>query len=489
MKILVRKINIPALIILLFISLVGYLSLKNTLGFYFYSDDYAVLYHHINNLTYFPPFYTYVPKFYGWIYDLFGLNPKPYFVLAIISHIIASFSLFFYTYKLTKQKPIALFASLIFSTGYIGLESFSQMNTATIDSGNVFFTIVMLIFQKQFLETKKIKYYLFTLLVFYLGLILFPFRAFQMIMFLFFADLVLTFRWSGFKDSLIWLYDIIKRNTPFLGIYFLLGIGEYGGNYLGKFITNYNSELERLFFSIPGNMVLPSSIVSNIPREVVGLFLSIIVLVIVFAIKKHADLSKGLLLSLVFTHAGFIGFFILLPTFDANAEVNRYLTLSFASFSMMVSILIYTLILSFSEQKKVILYLIFIIPYVIFLANLSFNYQKSFVEDRSIHAEKIFTDLKNYVPAIDPDKTNIFYFEVFQESEIIVRFGTSIQVAYMDPRASLATHYRVPIEKIVLIYDEEEYKKRLDHLKDDEVIYEFHYDKDGLHKTLYNNQI
>ena len=185
MKTLVRKINISTLIILLFISLVGYLSLKNTLGFYFYSDDYAVLYHHINNLTYYPPFYTYVPKFYGWIYDLFGLNPKPYFVLAMISHIIASLSLFFYTYKLTKQKIIALFASLIFSTGYIGLESFSQMNTATIDSANVFFTIMMLIFQKQFFETKKIKYYLFTLLVFYLGLILFPFRAFQMILFLF----------------------------------------------------------------------------------------------------------------------------------------------------------------------------------------------------------------------------------------------------------------------------------------------------------------
>ncbi len=486
MNILKRTLNSSSLLIFLAISLASFMALKNTLDFYFYSDDYAVLFHHINNITYYPPFYTYVPKFYGWIYDLSGLNPRPYFTLSILAHIIASFTLYLYTYKLTKQKIVALFASLIFSTGYIGVESFSQMNTATVDSLNVFFTILLLIYQMKYFEARKISYYLMYIIIFYLGMILFPFRAFQMILFLLAADLILTFRLGNLKQYLKWVSELIKRNLPFLAIYFILGVGSYGNSFLGKFIGNFTTENRGLFFSVYGNMIFPNSVFPDLPKDFIGIISAITIVVIVFAIKKYKDLSRGLLLSLIFTFSGFIGFFMLLPSFDANAEVNRYLSLSFASFAISISLITYVILKNFSEQKKIMLYIIILVPYVVWLSNLSFSYQKKFVEERSNHARKLFSDIKKFVPVIEKEKQNIFYFEVFNEGNILGRFDTSIQVAYMDPRVSLATHYLVPYEKINIILDKDDFEKELGNTNSKRNIYTFYYDKDGLHRTMYN---
>ncbi len=485
MKITRRNLGISSLFVLLVIILVSYLSLKNTLDFYFYSDDYAVLYHHINDLKYYPPFYTFVPKFYGWIYDIFGLNPKPFFLFGIITHVFASMSVYLFVEKFTKNKIIAFFSSLIFATGYIGIESFSQMNTASVDNLNVFLTMLLLISNIYYLETRSKIYYFISLGIFSLGLVLFPFRAFQMLFFLILMDLVISLSTKKLKTTKSWVRFFIMRNLVFVFLYFISGVALYGGGMLGKFIKSFSFENFSLFFSVIGNMVLPKSINSDAPKDLVGICFTIIIISFVVFFRKNILLSKSLLLSLIFLIGGFLGFFILLPSFDANAELNRYLSLSFVGFSMIPPILLSLLCLRLSKERLVMVLCVFLVSYTIILMNLSFNHQENFVRDRSVHAEKLFSDLKQFVPRVDPYKMSVFYFDVFQESTMIVRFDSSIQVAFMDPRASFSVHYKVPFEKISIILNKKDLEKKLKNSANYN-IYTFYYDKDGLRKTLYN---
>ncbi len=476
---MIKRIYLQIILVFLAITLVSLISLQNTFNFYFYSDDYAVLYHHINNLTYYPPFYTYVPKFYGWIYDLYGLNPKPYFTFSVFAHVLAAFSLYFYTYRITKQKIIALFSALIFSTGYIGIESFTQMNTATVDSLNVFFTMLALIFQINYFEKKKIKNYLIMLLIFFLCLVVFPFRAFQMVIFLLLADLILNLDLiSNFKIR-NYATDFIKRNLPILIIYFLLGVGAYGNNIFEMFLKNFVTENRSLFFSVFGNMILPNKINPDYPKDFIGIIFTISVIILGIVIKKNKNLSKSIFLSLLFSYAGFVGFFLLLPSFDANFEVNRYLSLSFAGFSVLISTLVYSLVFKFSEQKKVMLYIIILIPYIVLLANLSFFHQKKFVDERSNYAKKIFVDLVKLTPQLDSKSKSIFYFRLNPEEKSSIWFESAVLVAYMPSKTSLAVHFNKKIDDIDLIMDKNSKLLIPSNLNGD--MYFYKYDYNGLH--------
>src|SRR3989344_371625 len=117
-----KKIKLVIPFILL--GIVTFFSLGKTLSYHFFTDDYAFLYYLGKNLDFGWP-YTYVSSLFKPVYNLFGTEPFPYLLLAIVTYFLAGITVYFTARQLTQNKLVATLSSLIFATGYIGLEQFS----------------------------------------------------------------------------------------------------------------------------------------------------------------------------------------------------------------------------------------------------------------------------------------------------------------------------------------------------------------------------
>lgn len=478
-------IKVPKRIIVVVLVLIGiiiYLSLKNTLNFYFYTDDYAVLYHLQNNIPYIHPFYDFVPKLYSPLYQVFGLNSFPYFFFSLFSHFLASFAIYLLLNKVTQNKLISLFSSLIFATGYIGIDSFTQMNTGPVDNLNIIFTALMLLFTISFLESRRCLFYFLSLIIFSLSVYLFPFRSFVMILLLLTTDFLFGFKKLGFDYLPKHIGKVVVRNLPFLAAYYIRGLATYGVGAFHSFTNNLSLETARLFFAIPGNMLIPSSLNLNIDAWKSGIIFSIsIMLIYLFSKKKFPVLSRALLLSFVFLIEGFIGFFILLPVFDSNAEVNRYLSVSFFAYSTVITLSWFLVIkLIFRSKNNILLFFlpVFLVIGFIFM---SLNYQGHLVKERSNYAKQFFNELKGELPTINKNGKKIFYFDTANYFPVPQRFGPILLGAYMPSEATLAVHYKLPIEKLSIIKNFDEISK-----SQSMNFYTFYYDEKGLVNTTDN---
>src|SRR3989344_5960285 len=191
-----------------FLFIIVFVSLSSTLKYYFYSDDYSMLYHLQNNITPEWP-YAFVPLIFKPIYKLFGLMPEPYALLGILTYFLVTFLLYLLVFSVVKKKLIAFFAAALFATGYIGLDQFTQLAVSSVNNLSNIFICVSLIVYSQFIQAKKKLYYFLTLALFTLTMIVFPFRVFPLLLFMPTAHAFLTLKLNLKPSTLKQLFLII----------------------------------------------------------------------------------------------------------------------------------------------------------------------------------------------------------------------------------------------------------------------------------------
>lgn len=474
-------------------------SVGKTLQYYFYVDDYSVLYHTQHNIPHGWPYHNYILVF-SPVYRFFGLRAEAFLTLGILTFFFASLGVYFFIKILTKNNLIAMLSSLIFATGHIGVDQFTMAMVSSINNLSIINVSLTLILFILWLDTRKWRFYLLTMLMFWFSLKAFPGRAFPLVLFLPTIEVILSFKLEHPVKICKKFFLMVVRFLPFLLIAYRLGILSYGtkGGQLyahSKILALFTLASIKELFALLGRFVLLKPLIKvfgfsppRVPYSRVGFtfFSEVILIALVFSfIKKYSRLGRSLLIVLFLTIEGYIGFLLLLG-FVAISQVNRYLTIAFLGYSAIFPILIYLLVGKLSDfvKRERLKWLVPVLasPLIIIMALLSREYEQEIVQDRSLPTRQFFRQLKNYLPSIS--SKNIFYFDHADYYPVASRFGSILLGAGMPKEATLAVQYQVPLESVEIIDD---FDALVAALKNNEVnidnVHTFYYNQTGLHQT------
>ena len=449
-------------------------SLGNTLQYYFYTDDFAFLYYLGNNFNFGWPYNMVLPLFRP-VYNLFGINALPYFSLALITYLLASVSVYFFAKHLTYNKLVAFLSSLIFATGYIGLEQFNMIAVSIINNLNIINVCITLIFLIKWIETKKLRYYFLTLFMFWFSMWLFPYRAYPLILFLPTLEFVKSFQLGNVIKMAKQFVFLVLRYVPFVLVASRHGVFSYGTHgtenidlfYLlnpnSKIFTLFNFDFFKELFAILGRLVFikpVSDIFAVVPDQnfysLAGFTFALLIIStsLFLFFGKNSGYGRSLLVVLFLTIEGYVGNMFLNVDFDANGPINRYLTISFISFSVIFPLFLFIIIDKFEKfkwiNKKWIL-ISLVILVVLNFASLSRKYENFIIEERSLPTKSFYKQIKTYIPSLSNSSYNVFYFDKALYHPISSRFGNVLLSAAMSNDVNLAVPYGVNIESIKIV--------------------------------------
>lgn len=501
-----KKLKIISFLILL--GIIVLYSIGTTLQYYFYTDDYVFLYYLRNNLNFGWP-YSSVLSIFRPIYQIFGINPLPYFTMAVISYFFAAVSVFLFTKFLTKNTLIAVLSSSIFATGYIGLDQFSMIAVSIINNLNVINVCITLILLIKFIETKKYKYYFLTLFMFWFSLLLFPYRAYPLVLLLPTLEIIRTFEFKNISYLFKKYAFLVIRYIPFIFVGIQRGIFSYGTHGTenvdklnlissdSKVYTLIYFDFFKELFAVLGKFILikpVSDLLGYIPSQdfysLVGFltFLIAFLISILLLISKKDLKGKNLLILSFIVIESYIGNMFLNVDFDANGPVNRYLTISFAFFAPFFIFLLYIILeklerIKFLEKKKLLI--ISTILIILSLSSLSRNYTASAVEERSKPSRKFFQELKAFVPTLSDSNYNIFYFDRASYSPVSSRFDHVLLSAAMGNSVNLALPYNISVNSVKIVDNYEDFIRLVLYPPKGRNVnyYSFYNDENGLHET------
>lgn len=480
------------------------ISLFPTLKYYFYSDDYSMLYHLQNNITPQWP-YQFVPLIYKPIYKLFGLMPEPYALLGVLTYFLVTFLVYLLVFSIVKKRLIAFFAALLFATAYVGLDQFTQLAVSSVNNlSNVFICIALIIYLR-FIQTKKKIYYFLCLPIFILTMIVFPFRVFPLLLFMPTAHALLTLKLNLKLSNLKSLFFIIFLQSPFLLIAYFSGIFSYGSNpETATVIPNFNLWKSFLVFLSPqflteipriiGRFILPETVATFVFKTVITqaqyfsiglifILLTVVLGIVYFSHRSYQRLSRGMLFFLIVTIGGYIGNLLVLPSFDSNGQVNRYLNLSFIGYSALFSTIAYVAIVYALKKFKIspnFAYFSFMAIAILSSLSQSITYEREILSERSIPSRNFYKELLRYVPNIS-NKT-IFFFDNADYFPVYSRFGNIMVGAYLPREAALAVHYKKNLNLVKIPNSFNEFKTEIKK-SPNQNFYTFYYDEKGLRNT------
>lgn len=491
------------------LGVIVFFSLGKTLQYYFYTDDYADLYHVQHNYSLGPPYDNVVPFFIP-LYKLFGINALPYFSLALFTYFLASIGVYFFVKKLTGNKAIAFLSSGIFATGYIGLDHFTMIAISIIDNINIINISITLILLLFWIDTKKLRYYILTFLMFWFSMWLFSFRAFPLILFLPTLDFFVGFRLGKVTKMIKQLLFLVIRYIPFIlitsrqyGFFpYLFGIGKIGDISSFTSLTNNHSQiftilnfdfLKELFATL-GSFFLIKPIsnilgfVSNQSFMLMGFIFFIAIIIISFLSfkRKYSRYTQSLFAVLILSIESYIGFMVLDIHLFGNNPVNRYLTTAFLFFSAAIPLFLFLVLNKIEKwinKKKALLILIILI--ICNFAFLSRIYEGAIIQNRSIPAKNFFRELKAEIPNLSNDTYNIFYFDSALYYPVFSRFGSVLASALMDNSVNLAVPYKISKDSIKITNTFEEFLRLVTNPPEGRKVayYTFYVDENGLHNT------
>ena len=501
--------KIKSLLPFILLGVVVFFSLGKTLSYYFFTDDYAFLYYLGHNLDFGWP-YTYVLYLFRPVYNLFGTDPFLYLLLAIVTYFLAGVAVYFIAKQLTQNRLVATLSSLIFATGYIGLEQFSLIAVSIINNLNVINVCVTLIIWIKFVRTKKIRYYFFAFLMFGISMTLFPYRAYPLILFLPTIDFFMNLRFDNLKKIISRTALSILRIIPFFLSSSIFGVFSYGPykeeNESGFFdiITNsennvftlINLEFFKELFGVLGKLILVKPVINvlnfapDLNLYALTGFISffVIVLISLILIRKNEDNGRNLLIALFLTIEAYIGNMILHVDFAGNGAVNRYLTIAFLPFSILV-ILLLSVLASKLEKFKIVnkRFAVVVIAFLIIISFsfLSREHEAEVIKERSDPAKSFFKELKVFVPQLSNSSLNVFYFDRASYYPISSRFGNVLLSAAMSNSVNLAVPYGVDIDSIKIVDTFDQFLRFIVYPPEDKNLnyYTFYNNEKGLQNT------
>lgn len=224
----IRK-NFFIIFVLIFLALEVFFSIGKTVQYYFYTDDYALIYHLQNNISYGWP-YHFVSLVYVPVYKLFGSIPEAFTILGITTYFVLVIGVYFLNLIIFKNKLVSLFASAIFATAYVGIDQFTQLAVSTVNNISYFSVCLVLIVYIHFLQKQRKIFYFLSLALFTIVMNFFSFRGFTLVLFIPTIEVILLLEKKNIKIILDDIRFTLLRLIPFMFIGYKFGIFSYGKN-------------------------------------------------------------------------------------------------------------------------------------------------------------------------------------------------------------------------------------------------------------------
>lgn len=494
---------------LLLILVIILLSLGQTMESYFWIDDNALIYklQHLNeNIGYWGkgifgegPYRHIVDQFILF-YPFFRINPQPYFFVGLVLYFTAAVTLYFFVHHLTKKRSIALISSIIFGTGFIGLESILGITNSWQTSRGIIMALITFWLYFKYLKNQKFIYYFLSLILFFFSLDTVFIRAHGLIIALIFFDIVYSESWIGIQS----IIKLLVRIAPFLIVYYTIYLSSLGYVQdlgLWKLFKDALETGKYYLLTIPiqdlGNLFIPDKLsvfidmflykyfhlplpdefsLGSLASGFLFIFANLFLLLKFY--KKENLIVKLLVFSFVWTCANFVGFYAREST-HTLWSTHRYFSYSFIGVSIFWGCFFYFLNKT-KFSKITTLFLVFI---VFLFSFLSIKHQYIFNNDRNIPAKQLFKEFKASIPSMQ--KGSIVYFNIENDPLVSKRYG-----GFFGGMFSEGANYAIYYEGIdymndfLITYDFNDVTKNL---KENKVsldkVYSFYYDAKGLKNT------
>lgn len=473
------------------------------------------------------------------IYKIFGNQSiVPYYALVLIFYYVSTLCVYF-LYSRLFSPLVGRVSAFLFAAGYIASEGFYWLSNSMLHHMSILLITFILYLYNRFFIEKKLKYYLFALVFYWLSAFLVPLRThYFIIIVLFFEFIYFTFK--KFPNSFI---NSILRILPFLYIFYRFFILNADSRALS--VNSYILSVARgefyktfSFFTSLSNLLIPDNIINRLAfGEIPVKFIILILFAVFFCYlfnKKNKKwllvtgstlvctawmfLSKSLytssLLSITKTSSlalylgGIFVYLLSVLYFLMNEKTKRHYL--FLALCVTVSILTYAaygptaffgtthryftnaffflvgllgiVYIYFLRRKDVFGKLICLVILLWGATNIvySFSHQHNLLLTRSIPVANFYKQLKTYLPVIN--KGDILYFDVNDNAQLF--FSQAFSVSSMPETTAIAWRYDIDRYDFEMYTDYDELISVLS--KDNNKIWQlftFYYDKDGLVDT------
>lgn len=422
----------------LLISLSVLVLYGNTITLFFYYDDFERLRDVIENqgnpLFIFEPIYRpgvayFTPIFYlffGSCYKLFGFNPTPFHLMSIITHIVNSCLVCYFTFLLTRQRFLAMAAGIVFAISFNIVDAVIWPS-AYADPIAFLFSIAALVGFYKYLETTKSAYYVITIIFFILALSA-KIQAIFLPIGLFLTELYyLTTAQQKFKTAVLIKYlPFIILNLVYLLLLKLFAPPLDAGSIINLGTILSNILIIPLLYIIPEG-ILPDSILYPLIIDI-GLFIILLVLFFRHSTKNNLIwYGPALLLMGILALLPLKWNFPLYPD-PMNESIRHRLYLGNLGFSILAGAIIHEIYLL--TLNRLTRRALFVCALFVFLTlNLSQLYRiKSAYIKVTSDTEKSLNQLRELITQLPSGKRNI-YIVNFPPNQ---GFGGSIQKLFLN---------------------------------------------------------
>lgn len=193
----------------LLIILISYLVFLPSFNLALFGDDWLAIWRYLqhlgptssgewNHLTYFLTPYGAQDILMGFLKNIYGFDPRYYFIISFLLRLFASFSLYPLVFYLTRSKLATFFAILFFSITIVGLDTTTWVfNMPTYITVGLF-NLALYFFIKSREENQQ-KQFFFAVFFYYFAYIITPIRMHGSLPFLFLLEFFYVLQKKDFK--------------------------------------------------------------------------------------------------------------------------------------------------------------------------------------------------------------------------------------------------------------------------------------------------
>ncbi len=453
------------ILVIIFVALI---SIYKTFSFYFWHDDFSVLYQAVTKECTLPWPYTSYCSLFTFLHSSFGINPRLYFLLGGILFIV--FCLIFYLFlKRIYNSRFSFLLTLLLSTSYLGLgvffESYDSI-TSFLSLGTYFLALIFL--HDGISDAKRRIRIFYSLAIFALSIVVLHARSATYI----FPYLTLIFLYakniSFVKKSLLSLLSIAT---------YIVFFNSRGESTLVKLLleTNFYDKLTIFIKNLVNGLFTDYLSIfftfSEKLKLVVGITLLLFFVIVSFKIIKNKKLnSRAFIFGLVTTFAFYLPYAL---RYDSVLTTNhRYFWPVWLGLLILLGNYLHLRII-----RTILVVLIFL---GIFQAN--YYFEKFSLE--SYDRQTFYEQIESQLGAIT--KRTTIYIDT-SESQY-QKVSDFFRVGAFPSEAAIATYLKTNYKNLKLINDKNEFARALQAGDlDTGNLYVFYYDKGKL--TNYTEEI
>lgn len=470
---------------LLFIVLLGFITIFQSYSFYFYRDDFALLYNLQHNIAFNYPYwflnYLYLP-----IFLLSKTQPVGYFIYNSIFYFCSIIIFFFFVKELFTKKLFVFLATIISTISPVGIVSLEWMSLGSLQYFSLCLLLLTLLFYLKFQKKNNLFFGFAAGVFFILSLELVPLRAFSFIVPLSLLEII-RFKKRAIKISVL-------RLLPFLLIFFayyliqapLMPNGIKNEQVFGasQITTNFKTSLawyapfQTTITVLYGGITIFLTPDGSLDEVKYKLFLILAMIIFItiasfFVYKKNKQIFFLIVASLVWMYLHILGYNLVNQPGDGEV-VARYNTFLIPAFAIFWSSTILGLYLYIKETKIKILYFCSIFIFLIINIWSTIYFLSIINTNRNRYAKIFYKQLKTVIPTL-PNKNLLFY---MKSSNLDSHFKLIdfTRVGIYDKNASIAAIYDINQENIVLLINSDELTDYLSKNNMPSLIYAISYD-------------